>query len=192
MIVFRNSLIHEEVLTRNFVCNLSKCKGACCIEGISGAPLEAGEIRMISVLLPDLLPFMKPESVQMAMEGGFFETDGDGDEVTRCHPDGACIFMIRDENGIAGCSIQKANMTLGWGFPKPVSCHLYPLRIIQTGNLFQISFHDWFICRNLCDESGIKTVHVTDFVAEALIRKFGQEWVDELKKMVSNFNSAAE
>lgn len=190
MIIVENILVSEDLFERKFVCHLDKCKGACCKEGSSGAPLEKGEVRIIKELLPQIEPFMQPESIQWMANHGFHETDGDGDEVTVCRPDGECVFVRYNELGQLQCAVQEAHKQEDTGFEKPVSCHLYPIRVARTSGTTALHYHEWGICADACKLGDELGVPVYKFLEVPLKRYLGENWYGELEAVASVYSNS--
>lgn len=185
MIKIDQTLISEDLLEEQFVCDLSKCKGMCCVEGDSGAPLEKDEKKTISKNLEKVKPYMNPAMVEHIEKKGFSEKDSDGDLVTQCPGGKACVFAIQRE-GVWMCSIEKAWEDGEADFQKPVSCHLYPVRLNELSGLTGVNYDRWEICNPACTLGKSLKVPVYKFVKEALIRKFGQDWYNKLELVASS------
>lgn len=185
MIPIGKTLVSDEVISNRFVCDLKKCKGACCIEGESGAPLEKEELKLIEESYPAVKPFLTADGIKAIEEKGLYLIDDDGDFVTPLIGEGgACAFTVF-ENGIAACGIEKAYNEGKISFRKPVSCHLYPVRITAYKNYDALNYHEWEICSPACKLGKKLSVPVFRFVKDALIRKYGQAWYDELEQRVA-------
>jgi hypothetical protein len=179
MIIHEQTLISEDVFEKKFICDLSRCKGACCIEGEQGAPLDEDEIRLLEKELDQIKPFLTPEGVAAIEAKGFWETDPDGDLVTTCLPAGECNFSIYTD-GVLGCGIEQAWKAGKTTFRKPISCHLYPIRIAQVGDYEALNYHRWDVCKPACQLGEQHKVPVYRFLKDALIRKYGESWYKEL------------
>lgn len=176
-----DTLISEEVLSEEFVCNLSACKGACCVEGDAGAPLNEDELTILDDIYEDIKPFLRPEGIQTIEEQGKYVKDTDGEWVTPLVKEGAaCAYVIFDERGITKCGIEKAYEAGATDFKKPISCHLYPIRLKEYKKFTAVNYDVWSICSDACALGKELKVNVAHFLKDALIRKFGQEWYDEL------------
>jgi len=186
MLVHENTLISLDVVEKDFVCNLSACKGACCIEGESGAPLEEEEIKIIEENLGEIKPFMARKALKLLEEKGFWEKDTDGDLVTNCLSGKACIFAIT-ENGIYKCSIEKAYLAGKIEYKKPISCHLYPIRLAQVGEYRALNYSKWEVCDPACKLGASLQVPVFKFLKEALVRKFGENWYQGLEEIAGEY-----
>ncbi len=183
MIILEPALISEDLLEKHFICDLSKCKGACCVEGEFGAPLGDDELEIIEAEMPHILPYLNQASQSAIEKKGFFEKDTDGDIVTTCLPSGECNFSYKDENGILSCGIEKAWKEGKTTFRKPISCHLYPIRVSKVGEFDALNYHRWDICKPACKLGDKHKVAIYEFLKEPLIRKFGEAWYVELDKV---------
>jgi hypothetical protein len=188
MLVHENTLVSLDVLDTDFVCNLSACKGACCVEGESGAPLDVEEIEIIAENLEQIKPFMSRLGLKLLEKKGFWEKDTDGDLVTNCLDGKACLFAI-NEGGIYKCAIEKSFLAGKITFKKPISCHLYPVRLAKVGNYLAVNYSKWEVCDPACKLGTSLQVPVYRFLKESLVRKFGQEWYDGLDEIAQEFNS---
>lgn len=184
MIAIDNTLISDDLIESKFSCRLDICHGACCIQGDAGAPLNAEEIDIIEGLLPDIKPFMIPEHYNSVLENGIAEKDRDGEWVTTCQPSGACNFVVF--NGLqTECAIELAYKAGAIAYKKPISCHLYPVRVKEYNTFTAVNYHKWDICKPACTSDTPLYI----FLKEALIRKFGQEWYDQLQAYADYANS---
>ncbi|MBC7425110.1 MAG: DUF3109 family protein, partial [Bacteroidia bacterium] len=147
MIEHGNTLISTEIFDRHFVCNLDACKGACCVEGDNGAPLDEHELGLIEQDIEAIKPFMSEDGLALLKAHNFFERDEDGDLVTTCLPTGECVFATYDQNRVLGCGIENAFKAGKTTFKKPISCHLYPIRINKVGTYDALNYHKWEICK---------------------------------------------
>ncbi len=181
-----DTLISTEIFSTQFVCNLGACKGACCIEGDRGAPLEKEEIKRIEDNLDQIRPFMSPKGIELLETLGFHEGEEIDDLVTTCLPTGECVFVYR-ENGILGCAIEKSYKAGKSDFYKPISCHLYPIRIGKLGKFESLNYHKWDICKAACALGKELNVPVFEFLKEPLIRKFGEAWFNDLEQIYQEF-----
>ena len=184
MIEHRGTLISEDLFEKRFVCDLNACKGACCVEGASGAPLEVEEETLLRELWPKIKPYI-PEKGQRAIdEHGVSEVDEDGDLVTTLvEGRGECAFTVFDEKGIALCGVEKAWKDGAIPFRKPISCHLYPIRIAKLKFHEGLNYHRWPICKPACTCGAKLDVPVYRFLKDALTRKYGAEWYSELEQI---------
>jgi len=181
MIAIDNILISDAVVQQHFVCDLTACKGACCIEGENGAPLEPGEAEILGKIYPSVKSYLTEEGRRTIEEKGCFALDRKGVGKTPLMNDGACAY-IRYERGVAQCAIQKAFEEGKTDFIKPVSCHLYPIRITGSQvNRAHVNYEEWEICDPACKMGKNLKVPLYKFVKDALVRKFGEDFYRALE-----------
>jgi len=182
MIVINDTIISEDLLSKQFVCNLSKCKGACCVEGDSGAPLEQEETVTLEKVYDQVKPYMEKEGIVTVEKYGKWMVDTDGDFVTPLiDGKGRCAYVFFDENGVAKCAIEQAHAEGKIDYKKPVSCHLYPVRIKKYKDYDAVNYDRWDICAPACSLGKELAVPVFRFVKNALIRKYGEDWYNQLE-----------
>jgi hypothetical protein len=182
MIQIKNTIVSQDILQQSFVCDLSKCKGACCIQGESGAPLKDEETKILENIYPLIKKYISKESQLAIKQKGVYEVDFDGEKVTPLvGKQGRCAYVYFDENNYAKCAIEKAHAEGEINFKKPISCHLYPIRITKYPTFDAINYHKWEVCNEACKLGKELKITVADFLKEPLIREFGEEWFDELK-----------
>ena len=151
MIAIDNTLISEDLLEKHFVCDLSKCKGECCVEGDAGAPLESHEVEKLEEIFEDIKPFLRKEGIEsIAGQGTSVQDPSDGEWVTPLVANKECAYVVF-ENGITKCGIEMAWKDGKTDFRKPVSCHLYPIRIDSYKSYDAVNYHKWEICSPACD-----------------------------------------
>ena len=186
MIEVQSTLVHEDIIRENFVCNLSKCKGACCIEGDSGAPLELSELAVLNEIYPHVKPYMTEKGIQTIEDNGTFVKDFEGDYTTPCVDTNKECAYVTWENGITKCAIEEAYEDGKIAWKKPISCHLYPIRITAYPEFEILHYDRWNICSPACAFGNELKVSVYEFLKEPLIRKFGADWYEELKDKVKS------
>jgi len=185
MIEVGSVLLHEDVVKENFVCNLNKCKGACCLEGDSGAPLDADELDILDEIYPKVKPFMTAKGIATIEKNGAWVKDFEGDYTTPCvDKNKECAYVIF-ENGITKCAIEKAYENGATNWKKPISCHLYPIRITKYPEFDVLNYDRWSICSPACTFGTELKVRVHEFLKAPLIRKYGQDWYRELEDQVA-------
>ncbi len=181
MIKIDSVLVSDDLLQKHFLCDLAACKGACCVEGESGAPLEEEELEAIERNLPAIEAFMRPEGIEALREQGLAVVDVDGELVSPLVNGAECAFVHYDERGVAKCAMESAYRAGKSDFYKPISCHLYPIRISDIGEHLALNYHHWPIC-DPARTCGLKAeLRVFRFLREALIRKFGEEFYQKLE-----------
>ena len=184
MIQIGKTLISEEIVEEEFACNLSACKGACCVEGQSGAPLEEGELETLNAVFEQVRPFLRPEGVRAIESQGTYVKGSDGEWETPLVNNEECAYVVFDHSGIAKCGLEAAYNQGATQWKKPISCHLYPVRVKEYSQLTAVNYHKWEICDPACKLGSSLQIPVYKFVKEALIRKFGEDWYTELERLV--------
>jgi hypothetical protein len=180
MIEIGKTLISTELLEEHFVCDLNKCKGECCIAGDYGAPLDKSELKEIEKYYPIVKPLLQERALKSIEEQGLYVKDDEGDWVTPLiNGNEECAFTIF-ENGIAKCSFEKAYYEGQIPWKKPISCHLYPVRIKKLKNYDALNYDRWDVCAPACKLGKSLKVPVYQFLKESLTRKYGEEWYKEL------------
>jgi len=182
MIAVDDVLVSEDLLESYFCCDLKACKGACCWEGDWGAPLEDAELPVLESITEQLQPYLPEESNAYLKENEpyrFF--DRPGFNGTPLHPDGACVYLTKDQLGIRRCGIEMANEDGAINFKKPVSCHLYPVRVVDLKVGFAINYDRWHICSAACSKGSKLQLRLFEFVKDAIIRKFGKSFYEKLR-----------
>ena len=182
MIQIDDKLISEDLFSEEFVCNLAKCKGICCVEGDAGAPLDEDEKRILDEIYPKIKPYLRPEGIQAIEEQGTYTLDFEGDLVTPLVNNAECAYVIFDEKGYTKCAIEKAYEDGVIDWQKPISCHLYPIRITEYSNFSAINYHEWDICSDACTLGKELGVKVYQFLKKPLIRKYGEEFYQTLSE----------
>jgi Protein of unknown function (DUF3109) len=183
MIAIDKTLISEDLLEKKFVCDLNACKGACCVAGDSGAPLEKEELPILDSILDKVKPYMVKKGIKAVEKYGSYVIDGDGDYTTTLVSPGAeCAFVFFDENKIAKCAIEQAFYDGKIEWKKPISCHLYPVRITAHKEYDAVNYDKWSICKPACECGAKLDVPVYKFLKEPLIRKYGKDWFKQLEQ----------
>ncbi|MCF0178101.1 MAG: DUF3109 family protein [Bacteroidales bacterium] len=181
MLQIGNVLVTLDVVEKFFCCDLDSCKGECCIEGDAGAPLTEAEQREIEALLPQIWDDLLPQAQRAIKEEGVAYRDIEGDLVTQIIDGKNCVFTCYAPGGMCLCAIEKAYREGRIASnAKPMSCYLYPLRLKQIGEMTAVNYHNWKICKCAEVKGRREGVRVYQFLKEPLIRRFGQEWYDEL------------
>ncbi len=181
-----DTIVSSELLSEYFFCDIQACKGACCVEGEWGAPLEDNEVSVLEHIYSKVKPFMNPEGISSVEKNGLYLIDPDGDKVTPLIHGKECAFAFI-ENGIYRCAIEKAFENNNTGFKKPVSCHLYPVRISKYKDFEAVNYHHWEICKPAGCLGKKMNTRVFEFVKEPLIRKYSTKWYEELSLIAENY-----
>lgn len=180
MIEIDNKVVSSEILEQRFCCNLPRCLGKCCVHGDSGAPLTPNEALTLEQILDKVKPYMTPQGIATVQEQGVALTDSDGDLVTPLIDGKECAFTAF-ENGIATCAIEKAWNNGIVDFRKPISCHLYPIRVKEYSTFTAINYHQWDVCAPACELGEQIDLPVYRFLKDAIIRAYGKEFYDQLE-----------
>lgn len=182
MLQIQNTLLSLDLLEKKFVCDLQKCKGACCVKGDSGAPIAKEELPLIEGIYEKVKPFMRKEGIDAIEKQGKHIIDEEGEPVTPLVNGKECAYVVFENNGKTKCAFELAYNAGKTNFKKPISCHLYPVRIAKYNDFDAINFHEWDICKPACECGEKLNVKVFHFVKEALIRKYGKEWFGQLEE----------
>lgn len=182
MIAIGNTLISEDVIEKKFVCDLNACKGACCVKGDYGAPLEEDELPVFEKIYPKVKKYMTAEGIRSVEQQGKYLKYETGEWVTPLNTGKECAYTYFDKNGTAKCAIEKAYLEGKIDYRKPISCHLYPIRInVQRNKLEAVNYDRWSICRPACKLGESLKVPVYQFLKDPLIRKYGEKWYEALE-----------
>ncbi|MEY1638866.1 DUF3109 family protein [Tenuifilum osseticum] len=180
MIEIDNKVVSSEILEQRFCCNLPRCLGKCCVHGDSGAPLTPNEALTLEQILDKVKPYMTPQGIATVQEQGVALTDSDGDLVTPLNDGKECAFTVF-ENGIATCAIEKAWNNGIVDFRKPISCHLYPIRVKEYSTFTAINYHQWDVCAPARELGEQIDLPVYRFLKDAIIRAYGKEFYGQLE-----------
>jgi hypothetical protein len=181
LLEIQDKIVSLDLFEKKFVCDLSACKGACCIEGDSGAPLTFEEVSIIEDNLEAIKPYMRQEGLDAVDETGVFYMDWDNEPVTTLVNEKECAFVAFDEKGTALCAIEQAHKDGKLDFKKPISCHLYPIRTKKFKEFEALNYNTWDICSPACACGEQLDVKVYKFLREPLIRAYGKEFYQELE-----------
>jgi hypothetical protein len=180
MIAIGNTLVSEELLEKKFVCDLGACKGACCVKGDFGAPLEKEELPVLDTIYDKVKPFLSDKGIQAIERQGKYLEHEKNEWVTPMIEGRECAYVVFDK-GVARCGIEIAYNAGAVAFRKPVSCHLYPVRISRHKNYDAVNYDKWSICKPACKLGAELKVPVYRFLETALTRRFGEEWFKSLE-----------
>ncbi len=187
MLQIDEKVVGLAVLEEKFVCDLDKCHGACCVQGDAGAPLLPEELPVLKEILPAVIPYLRPESVRSVdVQGTHVIDESDGEPVTPLLNEKECVYAVF-ENGIARCAIEKAWFEGKISFRKPVSCHLYPIRIKEYENFTAVNYDRWPVCKPAIANGEKLDVAVYEFCRESVNRRFGKEFYRQLEIAAESF-----
>lgn len=184
MIILGHTLLSDELYEERFVCDLPVCKGGCCVEGDAGAPLEEEETGILETVAARVAPFMIEAGIEAVNTQGYWVKDDEGDLTTPLVDGKQCAYVFYDDEGIAKCAIERAFEEGLIDFRKPVSCHLYPVRISKYPNYEALNYHRWPVCNCARAKGKQLNVRVYEFLKESLVRKYGAEWFEELEAYI--------
>lgn len=190
LVEVKDKVVSTEIFRRKFVCDLNACKGACCVEGDAGAPLKKEEVTIIEDNLEKIKPYMRPEGIDVVEKEGVSYLDQENEPVTTLINGGECAFVFFDDKGITKCSIEQAYLDGKINYKKPISCHLYPIRVKKFNDFEALAYDEWDICKPACACGEELDVPVYKFLKEPLIRAYGQSFFDELLIVDEEFQKA--
>jgi hypothetical protein len=182
-----DKLVSGEIFEKEFVCNLNACKGACCVDGNDGAPLTMEEVDLFEEHLNDIKPYMTKEGIDQVEANGVFYMDWENEPVTNLVKGAECAFVFYDDKGITKCSVEQAYREGKIPFNKPISCHLYPIRVKKFRTFTALNYDKWPICKDACTLGEELGVPVFRFLEEPLKRAFGAAFYTELEKAAEEF-----
>ncbi len=180
MIAIDDTLVSEDIADRHFVCDLSKCKGACCKYGDNGAPLEKAELPMVQNVLCELRPYLSPKAMDVISEVGHYVADPNCTYSTPTIDGKECVYANYNNNNVLTCAFESAYFDGKIDFQKPISCHLYPIRVHKLNNCEALNYHRWKICNAACQLGSRLGIPIYRFVKDGLIRKYGEDWYAKL------------
>ncbi|MGB0805726.1 MAG: DUF3109 family protein [Salibacteraceae bacterium] len=186
MIEVGKTIVSRDVFKKEFVCNLSACKGECCIAGDAGAPLLDEEKEILDAIYPKVKPYMRAEGIEAVEQQGVSVYDKkDNEYETALVNNAECAFVIYGDDGTALCAIEKAYNEGDVEWQKPISCHLYPIRIKKYRDFDAINYDKWEICSDACTLGEELNVPVYRFLKDPLIRHYGEEWYADLTEIAA-------
>jgi len=191
MILVGDVVLSDDIKENFFVCDLEACKGACCVEGDSGAPLEDEETKILEDIYPLVKDYITAEGRAVIEAQGTWVIDADGDKVTpTLGANRECAYALYDERGILKCGIEQAYLAGKTSWKKPISCHLYPIRVTKYDQYDALNYNRWHICDPACQLGKSLQVPLYAFLKEALVRKYGEAWYAELVEDIEGSKKA--
>ncbi len=187
MIQIEDKIVSQEIFDQQFVCDLNACKGACCVEGDSGAPLLKNEAKELEKSYSIIKKYLSADGKEAIKNQGFSVIDSDNDLTTPLVNNRECAYVFND-SGIIKCAIEKAYLEDEISFKKPISCHLYPIRITEYNEFDAVNYESNKICSPACKLGGLLKVSVFRFLKEPLIRKYGESFYTELEVVEKSLN----
>ncbi len=194
MIEIDKVLVSDEVVQAQFVCDLHKCKGGCCEDGDAGAPLEKAEMKILEEAYDAIKPYMSAEGIAEVKEGGKFLYNSEFGWVTPTVNGAICAYGFKDKKGIIKCSIEAAYYDGKLDWKKPISCHLYPIRLIKTKAYTMVNYEPReTLCAPGCALGKKVKLPVYQFLKEAIERQFGSEFYETLHQVaIEHFDEKSE
>lgn len=181
MIAIDDILISDQVVEEQFVCDLDKCKGGCCVDGDAGAPLENDELKELNTVYNEVAPYLSEEAKNIIEKNGKYVYDKEFGWVTPTVGNGMCAYGLVDKKGIVKCAIEQAYSDGKISWKKPISCHLFPVRIKKTRKGEMVNYEPREdLCAAACTLGKKLKVPVYQFLKEPLIRKYGEEFYNAL------------
>ena len=187
MYLIQSILVSDDIAEEHFACNLTACKGACCWEGDYGAPLEEDELEIMEAIYPAVSPYLTEAGREAIAEQGRYVRNGEGHD-TPLVAGAACAYMTLDGTGTAQCGIEQAYNDGAIDWKKPISCHLYPIRVKRNPqtDFEALNYDVWDICSAACAKGEREKIRIYQFAKPALVRKYGKEWYAELAAAIEN------
>ena len=180
MIIIDKTLISNDIIEKKFTCEISSCKGACCVKGDIGAPLETDEVKKLKNNFEKLKKYISKKGIEILKKKSNFVKDDNDIFHTPLIENRECAYIKRDKNNVVSCGIENAYNDGVINFNKPISCHLYPVRITKLQNYTAVNYHNWDICKSACSMGEKDNIYLFEFLKSALIRKFGISWYNKL------------
>jgi len=174
-----NTILSDDIATANFACNIQRCKGACCVVGNAGAPVDQGEVPILRKAFEKLRSQLRTEAVKVVEEKGLVQQNGRGGLELTCVENQECVFVTY-EHDVAVCAIQKAWQNNEFEWEKPISCHLYPIRLKRIEDMEFANFeYIPELCKAGCDNGEKQGIGLAEFLSRPLERRYGKKWVEE-------------
>jgi len=183
MIRVKDVILSEDIATAKFACDITKCKGACCVVGDAGAPVDREEIPVLNKAFKKLKDKLDPRAHRVVEREGVVQGDSESGFQISCIDTGECIFVEKKENGVATCAIQNAYYRKEFSWEKPISCHLYPVRLKKIAG-FEYANFEYIpsLCSAGCENGEAESTRLYEFLQKSLTRRYGEAWYEELKK----------
>ncbi len=187
MLQIQDTLVSLDLIEEFFCCDLDRCLGECCIEGDAGAPITLEEAEKLRENMHLIRPLLTPAAQRVIDEQGPVYFDSEGDLVTSIVEGRDCVFTTYAPGGKCLCALEAASRAGKLPPLKPISCHLYPVRLKDYGGFTAVNYHRWKICKSAVSCGRTRGLRVYEFLKEPLIRRFGQEWYDELDRTAREY-----
>jgi hypothetical protein len=182
MIQIDNKIISDRILEEKFICDLKACKGACCVEGDAGAPLDEEETEILDSIFPKVKPYLRKEGIEAIEKQGTWIKSKRGEYETPLINGAECAYVVFDKKGTALCGIEQAYIEKKIKYKKPISCHLYPIRVSKTKTGEVLNYDEWSICKAACALGKKENVKVYEFLQEPIERQWGKKFFKQLQE----------
>lgn len=193
MFQVKDVIISEDVANVKFACDLERCKGACCVVGDAGAPVKTEEIPVLKKAYRDLKGELRDRAVEVVENEGLIKYPENEDPELNCTDGEECVFVVYDDNGVATCAIHQAYREGRFPWMKPISCHLYPLRIKTIGGRDYVNYEYMpSLCSAACSRGEREGIYLSDFVRDALVRQYGEAWYEEFRAISKDIRERME
>jgi len=193
MIRVHDVILSEDIATAKFACDISKCKGACCVIGDAGAPVDKKEIPVLRKAFRELKGKLNSEAVKVVEKKGVVQANSNGGYEISCIESGECVFVQKDENGVATCSIQHAFYNGDFHWEKPISCHLYPVRLKHIAGFDYANFeYIPELCSAGCQRGNDEGKYLADFLKTSLERRYGIQWYSDFLEACKEVRNGSE
>ncbi len=180
MLLIGDKVVSTDIIEKYFCCDLERCLGQCCVEGDAGAPVSKQEAQRLEEVLPQIKDMLSPAAIRVIEEQGVSYRDRDGELVTSIVDGRECVFTTFASGGVCLCALEAAYRQGRIPMLKPMSCHLYPIRITDYASFTALNYHNWKICKPACVLGRRKGLRVYEALREPLIRAYGEKWYEEL------------
>ncbi len=175
------TIVSEDLFLEEFTCNLKACKGICCVEGDSGAPLLEEEKAILDNIFDTVKPYLSPQGITAIQSQGKYVIDKEGELTTPLINGKECAYVVQDDEGTYLCGIEKAYLDKKIDWQKPVSCHLYPVRVKDFTEFMAVNYNRWDICSTACELGKQLKKPLYQYLKTPLIRRFGAGWYEEME-----------
>ena len=178
----KDTILADEIATAKFSCDLSRCKGACCVVGDAGAPISTNEVPVLNKAYRLLKDELRPEAKELVEQEGLIKGSNSSGLELNCVNEAECVFVVYDEDNVAKCAIQNAYYEGRFEWEKPISCHLFPVRLKRIAG-FDYASYEYVssICSPACDKGEREGIYLADFLEGPLTRRYGENWYKQFQ-----------
>ena len=183
LIAIGDIYVSSALLRERFACEVTACKGLCCVIGDTGAPLEAEEVSVLTREYELFAPYMTERGRNAIAQQGVALLDTDGEWITPLAEGEECAYAHFDRDGVCRCAIEYAFLEGKTTFRKPISCWLYPIRILPLTTGCALNYHQWHLCTGACARGQQENIPVYRFLKEPIVAKFGGEFYEQIEEV---------